>query len=100
MDGTSPMTSTSETKPVKKPPGPIRTGALVPSLIVIGIFWAYFFFFFDAHLRAGIEFGASRIHGAEVNVGRVITSFWRASFEMNDLEVTDKEKPEQNLVKV
>lgn len=98
------MTNTSETKPpVEKTPkakGPIRTGALVPSLILIGLVWAYFFFFFDTHLRKGIEFGASRVHGAEVNVGRVKTSFWSASFEMNDLEVTDKEKPEQNLVQV
>ncbi len=98
------MTNTSEAKPVdkkiSKPKGPIRTGALVPSLILIGLVWAYFFFFFDSHVRAGIEFAATRIHGAEVNVGRVKTSFLGASFEMNNLEVTDKEKPEQNLVKV
>lgn len=92
----------ADNQDVKKPKakGPIRTGMLVPCLLLIGLVWAYFFFFFDSHLRAGIEFGAGRVHGAEVNVGRVKTSFWRASFEMNDLEVTDKEKPEQNLVKV
>jgi len=94
------MTNTSEVKQPKKTAGPIRTGALVPSLILIALVWSYFFFFFDSHLRKGIEFGASRVHGAEVNVGRVKTSFWGASFEMNDLEITDKEKPEQNLVQV
>jgi uncharacterized protein (TIGR03545 family) len=85
---------------IKKAKGPIRTGMLVPSLLLIGLVWAYFFFFFDSHLRAGIEFAAGRVHGAQVDVGRVKTSFWGASFEMNGLEVTDKEKPEQNLVKV
>lgn len=86
----------------KKPKakGPIRTGMLVPSLILIGLVWAYFFFFFDNHLRAAIEFGATRIHGAEVNVGRVKTSFLGASFELTNLEITNKEKPEQNLVQV
>lgn len=87
---------------VKKPKakGPIRTGMVVPSLILIGLVWAYFFFFFDSHLRAGIEFAAGRVHGAEVNLARVKTSFWGASFEMNGLEITDKEQPERNLVKV
>lgn len=96
------MAEQSDVKDVKakKAKGPIRTGMLVPSLILIGLVWAYFFFFFDSHLRKGIEFAAGRVHGAEVNVGRVKTSFWGASFEMNGLEVTDKEKPEQNLVKV
>lgn len=91
------MTNTSEPK---KAPGPVRTGAIVPTAIIFALVWAYFFFFFDSHVRAAIEFGASRVHGAEVNVGRISTSFWRASFEMKDLEVTDKEKPEQNLVQV
>ena len=93
--------TTEITEPkMKKAKGPIRTGMLVPSLLLIGLVWAYFFFFFDSHLRAGIEFAAGRVHGAQVDVGRVKTSFWGASFEMNGLEVTDKEKPEQNLVKV
>ena len=93
------MTNTSENKPVKAK-GPIRTGMLVPSLILFGLIYAYFFFFFDTHLRHGIEFAATRIHGAEVNVGSVSTSFLRASFRMQDLEVTNKEQPEMNLFQV
>lgn len=91
------MTNTSEPKKAK---GPFRTGALVPSLIFLALIYSYFFFFFDGHLRRGIEFAATRIHGAEVDVGSVHTSFWRASFRMQNLEVTDKEHPEQNIVQV
>ena len=96
------MTNTSEIKPSKaaKPTGPIRTGAVVPSLIFLALIYGYFFFFFDGHLRRGIEFAATRIHGAEVDVGSVHTSFLHASFRLNDLEVTDKEHPERNLVQV
>lgn len=85
---------------MKKAKGPIRTGALVPSLILIFLVWAYFFFFFDHHLKAGMEYGLTRVNGAEVDIGSVRTSFWKASIGIYDIEVTDKEKPEQNIVKV
>ncbi|HEY8278479.1 MAG TPA: TIGR03545 family protein [Bdellovibrionota bacterium] len=91
------MTNTSA---AKKPKGPIRTGALVPSLIFLGLIYAYFFFFFDGYLRRGIEFAATRVHGAEVDVARVHTSFLKATFQLTGLEVTDKEKPERNLFQV
>lgn len=84
----------------KKAKGPIRTGMVVPSLIFIALVWAYFFFFFDSHLARGIEFAASRVHGAEVNVGSIRTSFFGASFRMNDLQVTDKLQPAMNIVEI
>lgn len=92
------MTNTS-VKPVKSK-GPIRTGMVVPTLILMALVYGYFFFFFDGHLRRGIEFGASRLYGAEVNVASVRTSFLHASFQMRGLEVTDKEYPERNLVQI
>lgn len=90
------MTNTSETKAK----GPIRTGAVVPSLILITLVWAYFFFFFDSHLRRGIEIVASRVHGAEVNLGSLRTSFFGASVRVGGLEVTNKEAPTLNLVEI
>lgn len=92
-------TSTAESKP-KKAKGPIRTEAVIPSLILLALIYAYFYFFFDGHLRRGMEYAATQVHGAEVNIGHLRTSFWRASFEMGGLEVTDKEQPARNLFSV
>lgn len=91
--------TTSTVKP-KKPKGPIRTEAVVPSLIIIGLVYAYFHFFFDSHLRRGMEFAGSRIHGAEVNIADIDTSFLGASFRLSGLQVTDKEQPARNLFQI
>lgn len=100
------MTNTTEPKgtpgaaPKKKAKGPFRTEAIIPSLVIIAIVYGYFYFFFDTHLRKGLELAATNIHGAEVNIGGLNTSFWGASFSLRGLEVTDKEKPERNLFEV
>jgi uncharacterized protein (TIGR03545 family) len=84
----------------EKKKGPFRTEAVVPVFIFLLILTAYFSVFFDRNLKSAIEWGASYIHGAEVNVGSVKTSFIKLFFEMNDLEVTDKEHPERNLISI
>jgi len=97
------MTNTSDNstpqKPVKKK-GPIRTGAVVPSVILIVIVGVFFTFFFDMILRSGIEYAGTRIHGSEVDVGRVHTSILGASLEIDRIQVTDTEHPERNLVQI
>lgn len=93
------MTNSSEIKPIKRK-GPIRTGAVVPSLILIAIVGIYFTLFFDGNLRRGLEYAGTHINGAEVNVGRLATSFLHASLEIDNIQVTDKEHPERNLVQV
>ncbi|MGZ3722085.1 MAG: TIGR03545 family protein [Bdellovibrionales bacterium] len=90
------MTNSTELK--KK--GPIRTGAVVPSLILIVIIGVYFTLFFDGNLRRGLEYAGTHINGAEVNVARVATSFIHASLEINGIQMTDKEHPERNTVEV
>ncbi|NJM09721.1 MAG: hypothetical protein HC883_02150 [Bdellovibrionaceae bacterium] len=47
-----------------------------------------------------IEYVGTQVNGAEVNVGHLNTSFLRASLEIGGIEVTDKNKPERNLVEV
>lgn len=84
----------------KKPKGPIRTGAVVPALIFTVLVGAYFKLFFDGHLRRAIEYVGTQVNGAEVNVGYLNTSFLRANFEMGQIEVTDKNKPERNIIQV
>lgn len=85
---------------MSKKKGPIRTEAVVPSVILLALVYGYFYFFFDYHLKRGIELAATQVHGAEVNIRHLSTSFWRASFQMEGLEVTDKEKPARNLFSV
>lgn len=89
-------------KPTKKAKakGPIRWEAVVPALILTALVGAYFSMFFDNHVRRAIEYVGTQIHGAEVNVGSLSTSFLGASLEIRDIQVTDKNKPARNLVQV
>lgn len=87
-------------KKQKKPKGPIRTGVVLPTLILVVAVGVYFKFFIDGHIRRALEYAGTQIVGAEVNVGLVATSFTRASLEIRNIQVTDKEQPERNLVQV
>lgn len=80
--------------------GPIRTGAVVPSLIIFALIYTYFALFFDGNLRRGLQYVATQANGAEVNIGNISTSFLRASLEINNIQVTDKNKPHRNIVEV
>jgi uncharacterized protein (TIGR03545 family) len=97
------MKNTSvEPTPAKsiKTKGPIRTGAVVPTLIVFVLVYLYFFLFFDHNLKSAVEYIGTSAMGAEVDVARIHTSFLNASFEMDGLEITDKSQPTRDLVKV
>jgi uncharacterized protein (TIGR03545 family) len=101
------MTETTTTPPQptpppkkKKPKGPFRTGAVVPSLIIIALIWAYFFFFFDTHARHALEYFGTHANGAEVDIANVRTSFWNASLEINGIQVTDGTAPQKNKIQI
>lgn len=100
MNQTDPKNNAASGRPAKKQKGPIRFEAILPMLIVIGVSWAYFHFFFDSHLRKGIEYGATQLVGAEVNVADVNTSFVGGSFELLGLEITDAEAPDTNMLEI
>lgn len=98
-------TSTDKSKgeaPVKKTKakGPIRFEAVIPALILTLLVGAYFKVFFDGHVRRLIEYVGTQVNGAEVNVGVLNSSFIKASLEIGDIQVTDKNKPERNIVQV
>lgn len=92
----------TETKPKKAPKkkGPIRWEALVPVTVIAILGYAYFTWYFDNHLRKVVEYVGTQANGAEVNVAGVRTSFLRGSFDLDGLEVTDKELPSQNLISI
>ena len=88
----------SEQKIKKK--GPIRFEAIIPVLVLSAITFVYFSYYFDHHLKSLVEYVGTQANGAEVNVDSINTSFIRASFDMNRLQVTNKEKPTENSLEI
>jgi len=80
--------------------GPIRFEAVVPLGIVVGLIVLYFTLFFDMHLRRGIEYAATLANGAEVNIGKLDTSVWKASVVIGDIAMTNPEQPNRNRVQI
>ncbi|MCB0356628.1 MAG: TIGR03545 family protein [Bdellovibrionales bacterium] len=89
-----------KTSKKKKAKGPIRLEAIVPFCLFIALVYLYFALFFDSHLKKALEFTGTLVHGAEVNIEDIDSSFWRAYFQLSGLQITDKEKPEQNLIQI
>ena len=85
---------------LKKRKGPVRTEAIVPFIIIVALVWVYFFFFFDTHLRRGLEYVGTRANGAEVDIAKVRTSFWDASLNIYKIEVTDGSTPTKNKIQI
>lgn len=92
-------TSANPQKPAKKK-GSLRLEAIVPVTLIFALIFAYFHFFFDSHLKAGAEYFGTQIHGAEINIADIRTSFLNARFELDGLQVTDPEKPQRNLFEI
>ncbi|MGE3609011.1 MAG: TIGR03545 family protein [Bacteriovoracaceae bacterium] len=92
------MSENTEKKNKKK--GPIRFEAIIPVLVLSTITFVYFSYYFDHHLKKLVEYVGTQANGAEVNVDSIRTSFIRGSFELNRLQVTNKEKPIQNILEI
>lgn len=86
-------------KPVKNK-GPIRFEAIIPVVLLSVVTFAYFTYYFDRHLKNLIEYVATQGNGAEVNVASINTSFLRGSFDLNGLQITDKERPSHNMLEI
>jgi uncharacterized protein (TIGR03545 family) len=93
------QTPTSTEKPKKKK-GPIRTEAVIPFAIVVLLTWGYFHFLFDYHLKKTFEFAGYHLLGAEVDIDKVETSFFKGTFRVQGVEVTNSEKPSHDMVKI
>lgn len=87
-------------KKAKKKKGPLRLEAIVPIAIVFALFFIYFKFFFDHHLKKLMELGGTYANGAEVNISGLSTSFLNASLDIRNIEVTNKEVPQQNILQI
>ncbi len=94
------MTTSTDKNKKKKSKGPIRWEAVIPATILTALVAAYFTLFFDGHVRRALEYVGTQVNGAEVNIGRLSTSFLKARLEIDNVQVTDKNKPERNLVQI
>ena len=84
----------------KKSPGPIRWNAIIPFLIVCLLFYAYFYFFFDLHMRKALEWGGYKALGSELNIGEFKSSFIHGSVRMTKIELTDSAEPDYNSIEL
>lgn len=92
---------TTENKDKKtKAKGPIRFEAIIPVAVISLITFIYFSYYFDLHMKKLIEYVGTQANGAEVNVDSIKTSFIRGTFDMNRLQVTDKEQPKRNILEI
>lgn len=91
--------TTTAMKTIKKK-SIIRWGAILPFSIFCLIVGLYFHFFFDLHLRRGIEWVGYKALGAEVNIADLKTSFLDANIQIRGIELTDSEKPTHDSIKI
>ncbi|MBY0386116.1 TIGR03545 family protein, partial [bacterium] len=84
----------------QKKKGIIRFEAIIPITIVFALFFAYFKFFFDSHLKKAMELGGTYANGAEVNIDSLSTSFLNASLDIRNIQVTNKELPSHNVIQI
>ena len=90
--------SPKQKTPKKK--GPLRIEAIIPLIIVGALSCAYFYLFFDSNLKTALELGGTYTHGAEVNINAIKTNLSEGRLTITDIQVTDKEHPEQNLIQI
>lgn len=93
-------TAKNSTEKKAKAKGPLRIEAILPLTLVLVLLGAYLKYFFDSHLRQGLEFGATYAHGAEVNIGDLQTLFLEPSIRIRNIQITDKSDPSLNIVKI
>lgn len=81
----------------KRAKGPIRFELIIPVFILLALIIGYFKLFFDSHLKSAIEIFGSRMHGAEINVGDLRTSFLDLTLKIDDVQITHKKDPKLNI---
>ena len=94
---------TADSVPSKATPnrqGPIRTGAVVPALILLLICFIFFHFFFDWSLKRALSWTGTHFYGAEVDIHALKTSFLHGSIEIRGIELTDKQNPSLDFLRI
>lgn len=92
--------TSKEEKKKKKPKGPIRLGAVIPVTIFVVLVVLFNIYFLDTTIKKVIEYGGTYANGAEVNVGKVETSFKELKFSVKNIQFTNKKKPTHNIFEI
>ncbi|WP_028669604.1 TIGR03545 family protein [Saccharospirillum impatiens] len=74
-----------------------RWSGLIAFAVVLTLILVIGLLFLDNWVKAGLEAGGTRVHGAEVNVASVDLTLSPLGFDVRGVQVTDKERPERNL---
>lgn len=80
--------------PLFRKSGIVLTGSAVLIALVLE------FFLLDMLVKKGLQSGISSTTGAEVNIGDAHLSLLGGSLEVEDLQITDPDKPTHNLVQI
>lgn len=91
---------TDTTVKTKKTKGIIRWEAIIPFTVFCALVGLYFHFFFDGHIRRALEWAGYNAVGAEVNIAKLETSFFKASLRIQGIDITDAEKPTHNSISI
>jgi uncharacterized protein (TIGR03545 family) len=76
----------------------IRWKYVAPLLLVVSALLIFFFIFFDPLLAKGIEWGASKINKAKVDVSGLKTKIFAGRLTIERLQVTDRDNVMKNIV--
>ncbi len=85
---------------LKKPQGIFRWNAIIPFLIFAVLVYAYFFFFFDFHVKKAMEWAGYKALGTEVNISEFKSSFIQGKVQISKLEITNAVKPDFNSIEL
>lgn len=99
-DSSSAQPPTAPTNKTLSKSGPIRTGLVAPLMLLLVLVYIYFAFFFDLNAKHLLMSLASRANGAEVDIAHLHTSFWDASLEIRDIQVTKHDEPAKNSIEI
>ncbi len=78
----------------------IRLEAVLPVAIIFLLFFLYFTFLFDLHVKKGLEWGLTKALGVQVDIGNFKTKISDLSLKIEKIEITDSNNPKQNVIQV
>ena len=100
MSDTNQTSNNAPKAKVYKEGGLIRWSAVIPFFIIVALFALYFKLFFDAHMKAGLEWAGFKALGTEVNISKFESSFIKGNVAITGLEITSAEQPDFNSIEL
>jgi uncharacterized protein (TIGR03545 family) len=85
---------------VKKKQGPIRTGAVIPFVVITSLVIGFNILFLDSTIKSALEYVGEQAVGAEVNIDLVDTDFSKLSVVVKRMQLTDASNPDFNKIEI